>query len=137
MFCEVDVLTDLDLSEMIDAHFEYLPIATLATTTRKTSRYFLFNRQNTLIGWQNTITGELKGVTKLTGSEQPRAFSGIHIIDPAIFSCISQTGKFSMVDVYLGLMKQHSIRSFDHSGSRFIDVGKPESIELATEMFGI
>ena len=131
----VDVLTDMDLSEMIDAHLEYLPLATLATSTRKTSRYFLFDRSNNLVGWKNTLTGEVKGLEALTGFEQARAFSGIHVIDPAIFSYIKFTGKFSMVDVYLDLMKSHSIRCFDHSGSKFIDVGKPESISLAAEMF--
>ena len=44
-------------------------------------------------------------------------------------------GKFSMVDVYLDLCKTHCIMGFDHSTSKFIDVGKPESIAIAEEIF--
>jgi hypothetical protein len=44
-------------------------------------------------------------------------------------------GKFSMVDVYLELAKTNIIEAFDHSNSKLIDVGKPESILKAEEMF--
>ena len=44
-------------------------------------------------------------------------------------------GKFSMVDVYLDLSKTNVIKAFDHTGSKFIDVGKPESILKAEELF--
>ena len=43
--------------------------------------------------------------------------------------------KFSMVDVYLDLAKSHAITAFDHSSSRFVDVGKPESIAVAEGLF--
>ena len=64
-----------------------------------------------------------------------KAFSGIHIISPEIFSLIKMKGKFSMVDVYLELAETHTITAFDHSTSKFIDVGKPESIVKAEEIF--
>ncbi len=131
----VDILTDLNLSEMIDSHMEYLPLATLATRNRKTSRYLLFDESNRLVGWQNVATGEVKGNEAVTKAADPKAFSGIHIIDPGIFNLIQQEGKFSMVDVYLNLMQSNIIRSFDHSAGRFIDVGKPESILQAQAMF--
>jgi hypothetical protein len=44
-------------------------------------------------------------------------------------------GKFSMVDLYLDLANTHSITEFDHSNSKFIDVGKPESIMKAEKLF--
>jgi len=46
------------------------------------------------------------------------------------------TGKFSIVDEYLELAKTYTISSFDHSNTKFIDVGKPESILRAEELFG-
>jgi NDP-sugar pyrophosphorylase family protein len=64
-----------------------------------------------------------------------KAFSGIHIISPKIFTLIKMEGKFSMVDVYLELAKTQFITAFDHSGSKFIDVGKPESILKAKKLF--
>ena len=55
-----DVLTDLPLNKMISFHKENKPLATLATTNRETSRYFLFNEENILCGWKNVKTGEEK-----------------------------------------------------------------------------
>ena len=132
----VDILTDMDLGSMIKDHFEHRPLATLAVTDRKTSRYFLFDGDMQLRGWQNVKTGETRmagesGVTVLS----PRAFSGIHVIDPAIFPLIRQEGKFSMVDVYLDLAVRWPVRGFDHSGTKLIDVGKPESVGQAEQLF--
>jgi NDP-sugar pyrophosphorylase family protein len=134
----VDILTDLNLQPMIDQHTKNKALATLAVTERNTSRYFLFNAQQQLCGWKNVNTGELKPATLSSSAAlilKPKAFSGIHIINPSIFSHIKQEGKFSMVDVYLNLCTDHSIQYFDHSLSKFIDVGKPESIAKAEKMF--
>ncbi len=131
----VDILTELNLEAMIGYHQEKKPLATLATTSRETSRYFLFDEGNNLCGWRNVKTGEERIGQPLKGNEIQKAFSGIHIIESRLFSLIRQQGKFSMVDVYLDLMREHTIKSFDHSESRFIDVGKPESIEKAEVMF--
>ena len=54
----VDILTDLSLNDMISYHKKNKPLATLATTKRETSRYFLFNEENILCGWKNIRTGE-------------------------------------------------------------------------------
>jgi MurNAc alpha-1-phosphate uridylyltransferase len=129
-----DILTELDLGAMIAAHNKLLPLATLATTNRETSRYFLFDHLNNLCGWKNSSTGEEK-IMRTTADIFPMAFSGIHIIDPRIFSLMHQEGKFSMVDVYLTLADQEIIKSFDHSGTAFIDVGKPAAVSLAERLF--
>ncbi len=129
-----DILTTLNVGEMIAYHRNRKALATLATTTRKTSRYFLFNRKQELCGWENVQTGEKK-ISKDEPNLIQGAFSGIHVIDPAIFPLIKQEGKFSMVDVYLELCKQHNIQSFDHSSDVFVDVGKPESITQAEKYF--
>lgn len=131
----VDILTDLDLDSLLQFHFFKKPLATLATTNRITSRYFLFNEKEELCGWRNVKTGEEKSAFPLQKNEKQSAFSGIHVIDPIIFSMFHQAGKFSIVDTYLELMKTNTILSFDHSESKFIDVGKPESIEQAEKLF--
>ncbi len=130
----VDILTDLDLTAMIAQHLAERPLATLAVSNRDTSRYFLFNEHAILSGWRNVKTGEEK-IARAGGISVQKAFSGIHVIDTTLLSMIRQTGKFSMVDVYLDLAKENSIQSFDHSGSQFIDVGKPESIVQAETIF--
>lgn len=130
----VDILTDMNLEQMILQHKKDSPLATLAVTIRNTSRYFLFDDLNHLCGWTNEKTGERK-ISRESKSYIRKAFSGIHIISPKIFSLIKMEGKFSMVDVYLELAKTHDITAFDHSDSKFIDVGKPESILKAEILF--
>jgi N-acetyl-alpha-D-muramate 1-phosphate uridylyltransferase len=130
----VDILTTMDMKAMIGAHTKLMPLATIATTGRKTSRYFLFDHLDNLCGWRNTKTGEEK-IVRTTGEIREKAFSGIHVIDPRIFSVMTLRGKFSMVDVYLSLAAGEVIKSFDHSDSSFVDVGKPESVAVAEALF--
>ena len=134
LLMNVDILTDMDLGKMISIHEETKPLATLAVTRRKSSRYFLFDRNNRLSGWRNTKTGEEKIAIPQTGLEE-KAFSGIHLISPGIFPLMHQQGKFSIVDVYLDLAAEKTILGFDHTGSRLIDVGKVESVARAESLF--
>jgi len=129
-----DILTDLDLSALITYHQQEKPLATLAVTNRKTSRYFLFNGNDELCGWRNVSTGEEK-ISKEAKTYYQKAFSGIHVLSNKIFSLMPQEGKFSMIDVYLSLAATETIKCFDHSDGKFIDAGKPESIEKAEELF--
>ena len=131
----VDVLTDLALDAMCAAHVRSARLATLATSKRETSRYFLFDQQNILCGWRNIRTGEEK-ITRPAALLEPKAFSGIHVINTELFSLMQATEKkFSMVDVYLSLCGDHDIFSFDHSDSKFIDVGNPETFKKAQQVF--
>lgn len=138
----VDILTDLDIRAIRDFHqrherydLAHAPLlATLAVTNRTSSRYFLFTENNDLCGWRNIKTGEEKRSNASPVFTQ-KAFSGIHIIRPALFDHIQRKEKFSMVDVYLDLAKQYTIKAYDHSDGKFIDVGKPEAVAMAETMF--
>jgi hypothetical protein len=48
---------------------------------------------------------------------------------------MQRDGKFSMVDVYLDLCVTQNIMAYDHTGATLLDVGKPESLELAATLF--
>ncbi|MCO6496507.1 MAG: nucleotidyltransferase family protein [Chitinophagaceae bacterium] len=130
----VDVLTDMNLKEMIESHKQEDCLATLAVMERKTSRYLLFNDDDILCGWTNVKTGE-KIIRREADHYHAKAFSGIHVLSPRIFSLITRTGKFSIVDAYLDLAQDHLIKGFDHTESRFCDAGKPESILRAEQLF--
>jgi|SRR5215831_6606177 len=130
----VDVLTDMPFDKMIAAHLSNMPLATIATTQRKTSRFFLFNEKDELCGWRNVETNAEK-IARPAKQYLQKAFSGIHLLNKKIFSYLTQEGKFSMVDVYLEAAKTETIKSFDHSSSKFIDVGKPVSIMEAERLF--
>ena len=131
----VDILTDLNLAKFIKAHQENKALVTLAVSDRNSSRKLFFNEQNELKGWRNLKTEEeIKAVDSLNELKD-LAFSGIHVISPTLFDKITEKGKFSIMKVYMDLMKIESIIGFDHSGGILIDVGRPESVIEAEQYF--
>ncbi|MFV0172508.1 nucleotidyltransferase family protein [Empedobacter falsenii] len=131
----VDILTDLHLTNFIKAHQENKALVTLAVSDRNSSRKLYFNDKKELKGWQNLKTQEeIKAVDSLDDLND-LAFSGIHVINPALFDKITETGKFSIMKVYMDLMKTESIIGFNHSGGILIDVGRPESVLEAEQYF--
>lgn len=130
-----DILTNLQLDQMVLQHKNTNALATLAVSQRESSRYFLFGSDSKLKGWTNTNTGEVKPEGLDMGGLFKRAFSGLHVIQTALLKKISREGKFSMVDVYLDLCAAESIYAFDHTGALLLDVGKPESLVKAASLF--
>ena len=130
----VDILTELNQKYFLSFHQQQQALITLAVSDRSTSRYLLFNKYNRLCGWRNKKTGEEKIVIQ-DRQLYEKAYSGIALFEPQVFDLIKQTGKFSLIDVYLGLAKENKIVGFDHSNDRFVDVGKPESVLIAEQMF--
>jgi N-acetyl-alpha-D-muramate 1-phosphate uridylyltransferase len=130
----VDVLTNLDLGRMIEAHRNSDALATLAVMKRESSRQLLFDEHMLLCGWANNNTDEQR-ISREVIWMQPFAFSGVQVLSPAIFEHMPFKGKFSMIDVYLHAAKTQLIKGYDHTGNIFIDVGKPESLEKAGYLF--
>ncbi len=126
----VDVLSDINLADFIKYHKNHKALATLAVRKRETSRYLLFDRDFTLCAWENVKTGEKK-IARDKSDLKPFAFSGIHIIQPAIFNLINETGRFSIIDVYLKLAKEHRILGYDHTQTQWLDLGRIENLKEA------
>lgn len=129
-----DILTDLNIQQLLSFHKEYGALISFGITNRKSSRSFLFDDNNRLCGWQNTGTGEEK-IVIANQQLHAMAYSCVAVFQPSIFELIPQRGKFSLTETYLSLAPQHLIAGFDHTGDKFIDVGKPESVALAEKMF--
>ncbi len=134
ILCNTDIITNVDLKKMYDAHLEKGALVTLATRHRSTSRYLIFDEENMLVGWQNIKTGEVKMCRAQKGKLELRAFSGIHVIDPGLFDLMTQTGKFSIIDVYLKAAADHQIYSYNHDSDIWMDVGKKENLEAAHDI---
>jgi NDP-sugar pyrophosphorylase family protein len=130
----VDIITNLNLHNLYQANIESNSIATLAIRKRESSRYLLFNSENILCGWKNTKTGEIISIRK-SDSQNEFAFSGIHIINPKIFSLMPDDDVFSMIDLYLYIMRFEKIIAHIDTDSFWLDVGKPESLKIAEENF--
>jgi N-acetyl-alpha-D-muramate 1-phosphate uridylyltransferase len=130
----VDILTEFNLKHFLAHHQQENALVTLAVSERNTSRYLLFNKYNRLIGWKNKNTGEEKIVID-TNEIFEKAYSGLAIFQPEALDLITLRGKFSLIDAYLQLAPQNKIAAYDHTGERLIDVGKPENVAAAEQMF--
>lgn len=129
-----DVLTRCDLSAMVTEHQKSGALATLMVAGRTTSRYFLFDTNKRLAGWQNVQTGQLKGVSQLEGLT-PLAFNGVHIVDYSILGMLGETRKFSITDGYIALAPAHKIIGWDNWQAQWFDVGTLEKLEKANSEF--
>jgi MurNAc alpha-1-phosphate uridylyltransferase len=129
-----DILTDLNIHQLLSFHKEKSALISFGITNRKSSRSFLFDNNNRLCGWQNTSTGE-QIIVVADEALHAMAYSCVAIFQQSVFELIPQRGKFSLTETYLSLAAQHLILGLDHTGDRFIDVGKPESVAIAEKMF--
>lgn len=132
----VDVISNLDLNVLLKYHQEQKALATLVVRPRKTSRYLMFDQNLQLAGWKNYSSGE----TRISRPEsfadaQPLAFSGIHLIQPEILEMITEEGRFPIMDIYLRLAKNLSIKAFVDNSSLWMDLGKPEELMAAEKLF--
>ena len=135
--CNADILTDLDLDELLKFHREKNALISFGITNRKTSRYLLFDQDSRLCGWRNTTTGAEK-ITRASDVLIQKAYSCVVAFDYDVFRMMEEhgfSGKFSLIDVYLTLANDHIIMGYDHTGDRLVDVGKPESTAQAELIF--
>lgn len=124
----IDVLTDLNLSDMLQFHISKKPLVTLAVKERITTRSLLFNKNMCLAGWRDNNSGEIKGNTSEKYS-YALGFSTIHIINPEIFKFITERGAFSIIDLYLSLISRHTILGYRHDSSAWFEFGRIEMID--------
>ena len=133
LIMNADILTDLNIHELVKFHETHLPLATLAVSDRNSSRKLFFNSEMVLKGWMNKNSGETK-MAELNNDFKELAFSGIHCINSSIFDKTKRRGKFSIMEEYLDLMFENNILGFQHE-ARLIDVGRPESVIEAEKYF--
>lgn len=129
-----DILSDMNLKKLVAAHTESKAMATLVVRERESSRYFLFDDALQLCGWENRRTNERKISRQQATGLKPYAFSGIHVISPEIFKHISETGVFSIVDLYLRLASEHKILAYPENDSLWIDMGKKQGLDEAKRL---
>jgi len=138
----VDIISNLDLKWFREQHREGA-LATLVVSERKTQRYFLFDEDNRLRGWTNIATGEVRSPYPDIDPEKCRklAFSGIHLISPAIFEAFDRLGmgdRFSIVDFYLKACAEYPIYGVVPPDFTMVDVGKfatlPEAESICADI---
>ena len=137
--CNVDILSNIDLRTLV-SEYERTGVSQLVVSERKTQRYLCFDKRDSLCGWTNIATGELKGK-----DGRHLAFSGLQILNGEALRLLRQIqeDKFSLIDFYLHLCEQNHQSPITHHQSpiilkayvpldyRMMDVGKIDQIEEA------
>jgi NDP-sugar pyrophosphorylase family protein len=127
----VDVISEIDLGELILAHQQSHALATLAVQQRDTSRYLLFDDQMQLCGRRLVKEGKIE-IARPVQERSEMAFTGIHIISPRLLSMIEEDGVFSIIRTYLRLTALgEKILGYRADGAYWQDLGKPESVAQA------
>jgi N-acetyl-alpha-D-muramate 1-phosphate uridylyltransferase len=130
----VDVLSDINLAKAFHSHLEKKPLATLVVHKRETDRLLLFDHHMHLSGWKNAKTGTIKNPGGKSGLLE-FGFSGIHIIEPSIFNLMNRNGVFSIIDVYLELLKSNTINGYEVTGHRWMDIGSLDDLNAAERYY--
>lgn len=130
----VDILSNADIALFYEKSSKQA--ATLLVSSRKTSRYLLFDENNCLRAWQNVMTGEVRSpyADIDLGRLRPYAFSGIHCFSPSLFPFMeSFAERFSLIDFYLQVCDKVDVKCEVKPDLRILDVGKIDTLERAEE----
>ena len=136
----VDIVSDIDLAALYARHLQAAAAApatarplgaTLAIQHRTTSRYLMFDAQQTLCGWTDERTGEVRGTMG-----EKFAFAGIHVVGPGLFPYLEarQDAAFPIIGFYLDVCRGVALQGVDVSQCRWVDCGKPEALERAARV---
>lgn len=130
----VDILSDVNLREHYDGFIHSDDDAWLLTQDRNTTRKLLFNNDDLLVGWRNLKDEQFKWVNGIQNDYKELAFNGMHIFKPAIFGAYPLQ-RYSIIDLYLELAKQHRIRSKKIQPIFWFDIGKIEDFGKIQSFF--
>lgn len=130
----VDILSHIQFSEMLEFHRQSHSIATLAVSERTTSRQLLFDEHQQLVGWYNNASETYLWTEAQKKQESYRqlAFSGIAIIEPKLTQLLPESDHpYPIIPEYLKIASRHKIGCYIHPAQDWLDVGKPETLEQA------
>jgi NDP-sugar pyrophosphorylase family protein len=126
----VDVISTIDITRMLQFHRDNHALATLAVQQRETSRRLLFDEHGQLCGRQTKDSPP--EMVRRAMRTTAQAFSGIHVIAPELLGMIHEQGVFSIITTYLRLAAEgHRILAFPADEYYWRDLGKPEHIAQA------
>jgi NDP-sugar pyrophosphorylase family protein len=129
----VDVISDIDLAQLVAHHEQSQALATLAVQQRETSRYLLFDAQMQLCG-RRYVKENKTEIARSTEQQQELAFTGIHVVSPRLLTMIDEEGVFSIIQTYLRLAGTgEKIIGSRVDGAYWRDLGKPENVARAAQ----
>lgn len=130
----VDILSDVDLEVMLLAHKAHKAIATVGIRKSDSDRYFIQNGEGQLCGWGNATTGE-QIISRVGHDLENISFTGIHIVSGGLIQYINSEGAVSIIDAYLKAAQTENIYCFPCDNNQWMDVGTPEALKEAEDIF--
>jgi NDP-sugar pyrophosphorylase family protein len=131
MVHNVDVVTNLDLPSLIQAHHDFGPLATLAVKKRRTSRSLLFDENNCLAGWRHNETGEERIARSSSEKLEDYGNSCIQLINRRFFDYYPESEPLNLTGMYLDLASKEEIRAYVHNADYWYDLGRYENFRIA------
>jgi mannose-1-phosphate guanylyltransferase len=129
----VDVISNVDIEDMVKCHREYDALATLAVQRRPSSRQLLFDEGGLLCGRRFEKEGRTE-IARQADPLRPLAFCGIHVISPRMLEKMTEEGVFSIIETYLRLAGEgEKIVAYRGDGACWRDLGTIESLEWAAQ----
>ncbi len=131
-----DIVTDLSLERLLEAHAASGALATLAVRPLETPRYLAFDADGRLCGYGNHATGYEHLVGEPEGVQRVD-FCGVQALDPRLLGMIREKGVFSIIKTYLRLaesgeaVRMHSVAP----EALWLDIGTPEQLARAQALF--
>ena len=148
--CNADILSTIDLNEMLVAHTKSEAVVTYAVQNRDTTRYMLHDQTMRMCGWMNvkekkvifnahrSLVSDRIKIESATHHQLLTAdmysFSCFHVVNPEIFSTFPPENYFTIIDWYLRICNEHKIMGYNHSGDAWCDIGTPATLEAAKDI---
>ncbi|MBI4677041.1 MAG: nucleotidyltransferase family protein [Elusimicrobia bacterium] len=129
-----DVLSTVDLAGLYCVHRTAGALATLSVRERDSSRHLLFDKEGNLRGRKAADQPPVwAGLPAAEADEL--AFDGIHVVSPALFDRMTETGAFPITGTYLRLAAEGaSIRAFRSDASLWAEIGTQAKLDAAARL---
>ncbi len=135
--CNVDILSNISIPAFLSSA-KLSDLATLVVSDRPTKRYLLFDEQGQMRGWTNIATNEYRPSLPHAAFQGCRklAFSGMQLLSPDIITPLREVqkekgDKFSLIDLYVSVCQDKSIRAYVPDNYKMMDVGKIDQLTEA------
>lgn len=128
----IDILSNLNIDELVAFHQEKDALATLAVKARPTTRSLIVDNSGRLCGWEypekrlSIMTRDNRKGLKTT------AFSGIYVISPRLFDKFPDEEAFGFIPWILDLAASEKILTWDQSPAFWYEAGRLDAIAVAT-----
>ena len=117
---------------------EFLRRASLIRSYGAAAVVMLFDEQGQMRGWTNIATNEYRPSLPASAFHDCRklAFSGMQLLSPDIITPLREVqkekgDKFSLIDLYVSICQDKSIRAFIPDNYKMMDVGKIDQLTEA------